>query len=240
MIERITDIKQLYSFNREDIYYVRIMSLIKAYGCGYDFASFYRQLDDSNRITAILSKLDTDFTLSFNNDADTEELKEFFSVIGYGSILTDSSFDFSSSYNEGAVMSCNRKIEPDCPYADIDRYPKLMDLFNFVDYDTFDFESWYVDISHRIRHRCASAFTLNINGEIISSGIFSSIYNNDAVLSAVRTLPEFRHMGYASYLVSQMLSDIKGRVFLMREMNLNEQFYIKLGFENIGKWRMYK
>ena len=47
-------------------------------------------------------------------------------------------------------------------------------------------------------------------------------------------------MGYGSYLVSQMLSDIKGRVFLMREKNLNEQFYIRLGFENIGKWRMYK
>lgn len=240
MIEKITDIKQLSSFKKNDLYYVRIMSLIKAYGCGYDFASFYRQLDEKNQVTAILSKLDTDFTLSFYDNADKEELSEFFSVIGYSSVLSDSSFDFTASYDEGIVMSCDKRIEIQCPYVDIDRYPKLMELFNFVDYDTLGFESWYVDISHRIRHGCASACTLNINGEIISSGIFSSIYNNDAILSAVRTSSEFRHMGYGSYLVSQMLSDIKGRVFLMREMNLNEQFYIRLGFENIGKWRMYK
>ena len=97
-----------------------------------------------------------------------------------------------------------------------------------------------MDISHRIRHSCANAYTLNVNGEIISSGIFSSIYNDNAVLTAVRTSPEFRHMGYGSALVSEMLGDIKGKVYLMREMNLNEQFYINLGFENVGKWRMYK
>ena len=108
------------------------MSLIKAYGCGYDFASFYRQLDEKNQVTAILSKLDTDFTLSFYDNADKEELSEFFSVIGYSSVLSDSSFDFTASYDEGIVMSCDKRIETQCPYVDIDRYPKLMELFNFV------------------------------------------------------------------------------------------------------------
>ena len=67
-------------------------------------------------------------------------------------MLSDSSFDFTASYDEGIVMSCDKRIETQCPYVDIDRYPKLMELFNFVDYDTLSFESWYVDISHRIRH----------------------------------------------------------------------------------------
>jgi predicted GNAT family acetyltransferase len=26
----------------------------------------------------------------------------------------------------------------------------------------------------------------------------------------------------------------------MRDKNLNEKFYNKLGFKNIGKWRMYR
>ena len=115
-----------------------------------------------------------------------------------------------------------------------------MDLFNLEDYSSADFESWYVDISHRIRHGAAKAVTLNINGEIISSGIFSSIYNNDAILTAVSTQSEFRRMGYASALVSAMVCDIKGKVYLMRDKNKNEEFYKKLGFENIGYWRMYK
>ena len=108
------------------------------------------------------------------------------------------------------------------------------------DYSSVDFESWYVDVSHRIRHGAAKAVTLNINGEIISSGIFSSIYNNDAILTAVSTQSEFRRMGYASALVSAMVCDIKGKVYLMRDKNKNEEFYKKLGFENIGYWRMYK
>ena len=80
----------------------------------------------------------------------------------------------------------------------------------------------------------------NVNDEIVSSGIFSSIYNNDAILTSVSTVPEFRRMGYGSALVSAMICDIKGKVYLMRDKNKNEKFYKKLGFENMGYWRMYK
>jgi GNAT superfamily N-acetyltransferase len=240
MIEKITDIKEFDEFIKNDIYYVRVMSLIKAYGCNYDFACFYRQLDENNMITAIISKLDGDFTLCFNDFADVSELAEFFSVIGYTSVLSDSSFDFTDNYDEGVVMNTVRKIEKSCSYAKIDKFPKLMELFNFVDYDKVNFEAWYVDISHRVRHGCARAYTLNVNDEIISSGIFSSIYNSNAILTSVQTSAEFRHMGYGTALVSEMIGDIKGKVYLMREQNLNEEFYIKLGFENNGIWRLYK
>ncbi len=240
MIEKISNIKQFDKFIEDDIYYVRIMSLIKAYGCNYDFACFYRQLDKNNNITAIISKLDNDWTLCLSSTADNNELKEFFSVIGYNTVLSDSSFKFSDNFDEGIVMSSAKRVEFQAKYTELDRFPKLMELFNFVDYDTADFELWYVDISHRIRHGCANAYTLNVNDEIISSGIFSSIYNNDAVLTAVRTAPEFRNMGYGSSLVCEMLADIRGTVYLMREKEKNEQFYTRLGFKNIGKWRMYK
>lgn len=240
MIEKIDNIDKINDFNKNDIYFIRIMSLIKAYGCKYDFASFYRQIDESNMITAIISGLDGNFTLCFNNNSDITELKEFFTVIGYSTLLCDNSFEFTDSFDEGVVMSALKRIEFSSRYAEIDRFPKLMELYNFIDYDSLNFEAWYVDISHRIRHGCARAYTLNINGEIVSSGIFSSIYNESAILSAVSTSSAFRKMGYGSALVSEMLSDIKGKVFLMREEKLNEQFYIRLGFENIGRWRMYK
>ena len=74
----------------------------------------------------------------------------------------------------------------------------------------------------------------------LPSAIFSSIYNDDAILTAVKTQPEFRRMGYASALVSYMIGDIKGSTYLMREMGKNEEFYKNLGFINIGKWRLYK
>lgn len=100
------------------------------------------------------------------------ELEDFFTRIGFNSILGDDELALSFSYDYGIVMSTNKKVEKIINYATIDEYPKLMDLFNLEDYSTADFESWYVDVSHRIRHSCAKAVTLNVNDEIVSSGIF--------------------------------------------------------------------
>lgn len=240
MIKRIDSIEQFNGFNQFDIYFIRIMSLIQAYGCSYDFACFYRQTDNDNNITAIISKLDNDYTLCKTDNADENELAEFFNVMGYGSLLTDASFSMNGKYDEGVVMQSIKRVEISSPFGKIDKFPKLMELYNFVDYDNLDFEAWYVDISHRIRHNSAKAYTFNIDDEIISSGIFSSIYKDNAILSAVQTNPTFRRMGYGSYLVSEMLNDIKGIVFLMREKGLNEEFYNRLGFINTGIWRIYK
>lgn len=240
MIEKVENLSDLDLFVQDDLFYIRIMSIASAYGFSYDFATFYRQVDSSGKITSIISKLDNDFTLCKNEFADNEELAEFFSVIGFSSLLSDETFDFHNNFDEGIIMSTCKKVEFVMPYVEIDRFPKLMKLFNFIDYDNADFESWYVDISHRIRHNCAKAYSLNMNDEIISSGIFSSIYNNDAILSSVQTLYECRRIGYASCLISEMMSDIKGKIYLMREKNLNEKFYLNLGFENTGKWRIHK
>ena len=137
-------------------------------------------------------------------------------------------------------MSTNKKPDIFPVYAELDEYPKLMDLFNFTDYETSDFELWYADVSHRIRHNCAKAYTLCINEEIISSGMFSAMYDDCAVLSAVKTQQEFRGLGYGSALVGAMMNDIKSTVFLMRDNDKNESFYKRLGFENTGIWRIYK
>ena len=124
MIKLIDNPDEFDTFNKDDIFFIRIMSLLKAYSTEYNFALFYKQIDESENITAIISRLDNDYT--------------------------------------------------------------------------------------------------------------------DAILTAVSTQSEFRRMGYASALVSAMVCDIKGKVYLMRDKNKNEEFYKKLGFENIGYWRMYK
>ena len=239
MIKKIENIEELKIYDKTDLFTVRILSLLKAYGTDYDFASFYKQTDANGRITAIMSRLDNDLTLSYEN-ADTDEIIQFLTATGFSSLLTDEFFDLACKYDEGIIMSALRKNEFHMPYAEIDEYPKLMDLYNFEDYGTADFESWYVDVSHRIRHGCGKAYALTVNGEIVSSGIFSSIYNDNAILTSVHTSPEFRGLGYGTALVSAMICDVKKTVFLMREENKNESFYKNLGFENNGKWRMYR
>lgn len=240
MIEKIENEEEFKPWKARDIFSIRILSLLKSYGTGYRFASFYKQTDDNGEMTAIISKLDNDVTLALSDDFDEAELVRFFCVTGYGSILSSDAFEKGSKYEEGMVMSCSTKSEAVMQGVSIDEYPKLMDLYNFVDYENQDFKAWYVDISHRIRHNTAKAYTLNVEDSIISSGILSSIYENNAVLTAVRTSEELRGMGYGGYLVKYICNDVKGSVYLMRDMNQNESFYSNLGFKNIGKWRMYK
>lgn len=240
MIELIEEESQLYGFDVTDIYSVRILSLLNAYGCKYPFVRFYRQINENKNITAIISYLDHDATISFSSEANLNELSEFIRVIGFSTVLCDERLSISADYESGVVMKSNKSIEVSMSYITIDEYPPLFDLYNFIDYGESNFEAWYVDINHRIRHNTAKAVTLNVNDEIISSAIFSSIYENNAVLTGVQTKPEFRKMGYGSALVSSMCCDFGGTVYLMRENGRNESFYKKLGFENIGKWRMYK
>lgn len=239
MIEKIEKEELLKSWSKKDIYTLRIFALLKSYGTQYHFASFYRQTVDG-KVTAIMSKLDNDITLALDDGFDNAELVRFFCITGHGFILCSPEFEIGAKYEEGIVMSCDKKFDFQMNGVTVDEYPKLMDLYNFVDYENQDFKSWYVDISHRVRHNTAKAYTLNINGNIISSGILSSIYNNDALLTAVRTSDEFRRMGYGSCLVSHICNDVKGTVYLMRDKDINENFYKKLGFENIGVWRMYR
>ncbi len=239
MIEQISDKSKFNEWTKKDIYTIRILALLDAYNCKYPFVTFYRQII-CGEVTAIMSKLDNNFTLSLNDNADNEEIANFISTIGYETVLSDEKFVFKSGYKSGAVMKTSKCFEFSAIGAKIDEYPKLMDLFNLIDYEKQDFESWYVDINHRIRHGAAKAYALTFWGEMVSSAIFSSIHKNYAVLTAVSTKPEFRRMGYASFLVSSMISDFGGTVFLMREKDMNETFYKKIGFENCGEWRIYK
>lgn len=240
MICKIESEAEFSTWKIRDIYSIKILSLLKSYGTKYHFATFYKQIDENNNITAIISKLDDDLTLALADDFDNSELVQFFCVTGFHSILASSEFEFGARYEEGMVMSCSSKRENKPINAKIDEYPKLMDLFNFVDYEGMDFKAWYVDISHRVRHNTAKAYTLTVDETIISSGILSSIYGDCAILTAVRTADDFRKMGYGSFLVNYICNDIKETVYIMRDMNLNESFYTKLGFKNIGKWRIYK
>lgn len=240
MIKQTDNIEILNSFSAVNLFTVRIAALAAAYGFSYDFARFYVQTDENGVLTALISYLDNDATLAFLPDADLSELNSFFRTVGFTTLLCQDSFQFDYDYCEGVLMRSVRCYDVAPGMGVFDEYPKLMDLFNFIDYDKQDFESWYVDLSHRIRHGTAKAVALTVEDQIVSSGIFSSITEKGAVLTSVSTRAAFRRMGYGSALVKKMTADIGRTVFLMREKDRNEEFYIKSGFVNDGIWRMYK
>mgnify|MGYP006990230083 FL=1 len=93
---------------------MRILSLLNAYGCKYPFARFYRQGNDDGTVTAILSVLDKDITISFAENADRDELSRFVSVIGFDSVLCDETLEIDGCYECGIVMKTDKSIEIPC------------------------------------------------------------------------------------------------------------------------------
>ena len=74
MIKLIEKNEEFDDFFKNDIFYIRIMSLLKAYSTNYNFALFYKQLDDNGNITSIISRLDNDYTVCHNHDFDLIEV----------------------------------------------------------------------------------------------------------------------------------------------------------------------
>ena len=159
MIEYQQNLDLLRQYEQTDLFSVRVLALAESYGCGYNFARFYVQRTESGQMTAVLSYLDRDCTLSLTENADREELTAFFAAMGYGTLLCTADFCMDRPYREGPMMQSVRRYDVQSGMAVFDSYPKLMDLYNFIDYDSQDFESWYVDLSHRIRHGGAKALT---------------------------------------------------------------------------------
>ena len=111
MIKLIDNPDEFDTFNKDDIFFIRIMSLLKAYSTEYNFALFYKQIDESENITAIISRLDNDYTVCHNDNFNQKELDDFFKTLGFNSILCDEDLKLSFSYDYGITMATNKKIE---------------------------------------------------------------------------------------------------------------------------------
>ena len=144
MIEKINDISAVDEWKIRDIFSVRILSLLSAYGLSYPFALFYVQKVNGS-VTALISKLDGDYTISASQNADSEEIAHFLMVAGYTSVLCSSSLLLFPKYDEGIIMQSDKKMEFSLGRCTVDEFPKLMDLYNFIDYNSQDFKAWYVD-----------------------------------------------------------------------------------------------
>ena len=89
-----------------------------------------------------------------------------------------------------------------------------------------DYEHWYVDMSHRIRHNVAKARKHDGSALIVQYDI-----NGEALLSQIATLPEQRGRGSASRLISSACAELSpSDVYVICEDKLLP-FYSRIGFE---------
>ena len=105
-----------------------------------------------------------------------------------------------------------------------------------------EFDSFYVDVNHKLRHHTMRLCGIEDNGKLAALAMTVAESDTAAVLGAVACAPEYRRKRYGSAVVKHITNSLVAegkRVYLHRAQNANVRFYQKLGFTECGQWREY-
>lgn len=255
----INDFSRKFEIDLEELcqnspYGARIISYHNAYhGKKYDFLDFWIQRMDNGTAKCAFCKYYSTLIIC-GELCDKQEAEDFIKMISPYIILCDSTLDLNlnTDFAEGETMMCKSLSEaliPDCPVkkltsdmANLKKVYKLLIAEN-EDIKTMpDFEEYFLDISHRIRHGTAEIYAISDrNGELLSTATILAFSKTDSVIGCVATRHDSRNKGLATKIVhhvTQTELSKKRTVWLHREKSIN--LYDKLGFKTVGKWREYR
>lgn len=225
MIKRASSPEELKSLPKTGVEAQKIRSLLLSYGTEYDFCRFFTSKN------AVLAMFNGDFIISDFGEVDFEELAEFLNFSGFSEIFCSEKLGCSLE----KCLSVERKSVNLMRFSGTARKADIeilspSDAFKIIK-SGFDieFEPWYLDMSHRIRHGvsrlyglCGSALAVQYN------------LNGEALISQVATLPEKRGHGNASRLISAVCGELsESKVFVLCENELVD-FYKKNEFVHEG------
>lgn len=114
-----------------------------------------------------------------------------------------------------------------------DLYAFLTDYFSLPPFD-----SWYVDVSHRVRHGCCHMATVVRDDRVVCNAMSVAETNDDVLLGAVATHPQWRRQGLAAGCVRHLiglLSDTR-RIHISPVDDNAKRLYEKIGFSVSGSW----
>ena len=99
-----------------------------------------------------------------------------------------------------------------------------------------DFEPFYLDLSHRLRHGAARASVLYAGGEAVAAAA-AALAGESALVTAVAVLPAEQGKGYGGAVLRAVEAQLGGcRVYLLRAEHENERFYARRGYVQSGAW----
>lgn len=213
----------------------KILSNFLAYKTAYPFLTFW-QGKKHEKITSVICKFEDTVFLSVLDDSDYNELKDFLEVIGFSSIQAEVSVLERLGFSGYGKYVC-LKLQNAC---DGNKKPHAVNLKRLYDiiFEAQDknltppeFDGWYADLSHRIRHSTAVAVMEETSGGAIASHI--TPYS--AVISGVRVLKESRGQGKGTLLIKKLLNLLPGKTVYTATDCKTAKFYIKCGFTPIGE-----
>ena len=239
MIKLVTDIKQL-DFLGGTPFGCKIISTANAYGLNCKPVMFWAQ----DFCKAAMAKVDGSLIIE-DNGAQTEELASFINMINPQNISCLKSTALKLGFPSGSageIMAFqNGKVLTQKYKAVIN--PGIREIYGLLSacrtksFVPPEFEPFYLDMSHRTRHKAALSAGIKRSGRLVSCAVCTAVSKKAAVISAVSCLPEFRRKGFASFAVSSLISLLnRDIVYIFRADGENENFYRSIGFKPYGFW----
>lgn len=225
MIRRAFFPEELSHLPRKGIEAQKIRALLLAYGTKYDFCRFYVSED------FILCETDGSFVVcGIGSSYELSELSDFFSFNGFSEIFCSETLGEGLSQNLNCAftkVNLMRFCGNPAKCGEVECDPPLDEVFKILSSSfDIDYEHWYVDMSHRIRHNVAKARKLGGSALMIQHDL-----NGEALLSQIATLPEQRGRGQASRLILSVCAELsQSSVYVVCEDKLLP-FYRGVGFE---------
>lgn len=117
--------------------------------------------------------------------------------------------------------------------------PNIREIYSLLEENGMveEFEPFYLDLSHRLRHGTAVAVEEYRKGGLAGCAVVSAISRNSLVLSALAVRAGFRRQGIGSSLVKQIEQFFPGKTaYVFRNKDENKEFYHDLGYAKTDTW----
>ena len=210
--------------------YIRVMSYLNSYGTDYSFARFYHQYNADN-VTAIISVIDYNATVVTNAGADKTEIAEFLLAVGVKSVLSD--VDLQLQNRTMLTSFCKHFENSKSIYSGFDFKKAHTMLLSLC--EDLNFDSWYVDLSHRIRHNGAVAVSTE-HGCVCAAKSGSQL-----LITGIAVLPEKRRSGLGKNLLESVATLGKAEcVWALTADASAKRFYVGSGFKEEKAVYYYK
>ncbi len=228
----------------DDPFACRIACLLESYGTDYDFCSFYIQYNHRERPVSALSVYYSDITVFLTVESDTEELSDFLCAKGFSSLLSGRTILKDRPAGTGIIMKLKHSppagTRGDIRISEPERLRDVWELLRECEADDFavpSYEDYILDMSHKLRHGTALCITAEQDGKLTGTASALFLSKSCALIGAVAVRPESRGRGIGSLCVTELIKRLGGRsVYLMRAPEKHKDFYVRLGFEDRGKF----
>lgn len=208
-----------------DIFSGKIKALAEGYGFSYPFLKFF--LQDNTAVIAVY------YGSAVICGAVNEELVQFCIASGFSEILMpERGMNFGGinadslnimEYRGGVIAADIPSLSTDTPYKEV--FEILRDGFDI------NFDDWYTDTCHNVRHGISEVFTLE--NKAAAQKMFT--IDGISLISLVAVKKEYRGRDYGGRIIRSLsaLLSRNSRVFVICEDKL-KPFYEKNGYVHKG------